>query len=261
MNVYLIQYDIVWENRQQNHQVVREFVEEASPEPGSLLILPEMFATGFSMNLGNTAPSIHAPGQSEDEIFLKKLANDMKCDVLAGVTRRVDEKMGINEAVAYSAHGVELVRYAKQQPFTFSGEGEVHLAGNEAKCFEWGGFKVSPLICYDLRFPELFRNGLDLGAEVFVVIASWPARRHRHWELLLQARAIENQAFVIGVNRCGTDPHADYSGGSMVVGPMGQVLCHAGRGAGVTEFLLDREPLQQWREQFPAWKERKVKYR
>jgi omega-amidase len=255
MNVYLIQFSMLWEDRGANYARVRDLVEEASPEAGSMLILPEMFATGFSMNVNRTAQ-----GEArEDEALIKELAVRWQCLVVAGVVTRHGEGGVRNEAVVILPDGSERVRYAKQQLFTPSGEREAYESGDELSFFEWEGFKIAPLICYDLRFPEHFRSAVDLGVEVFVVIASWPARRQRHWEVLLQARAIENQAFVIGVNRCGTDPHADYAGGSVVFDPLGQPLVHAGSGAGVTDVWLERQELLTWRQQFPALRDRKIK--
>lgn len=112
---------------------------------------------------------------------------------------------------------------------------------------------MSPFICYDLRFPEIFRAAaLGLGSELLVVIASWPIKRAQHWVTLLQARAIENQAYVIGVNRCGTDPNFTYPGRSMVVDPHGVILVDASDVEGTVSARLDRARVASWREQFPA---------
>ncbi|TLD68519.1 carbon-nitrogen family hydrolase [Phragmitibacter flavus] len=253
MNAYLIQFSMLWEDRSANHAQVREMVEKVMPEAGSMLILPEMFATGFSMNVDCTAQG----DSREDEAFIKELAVKWQCVVVAGVVTRHGDGRARNEALVVSADGGEMLRYAKQQMFTPGGEHDVYLAGDEVRVFDFEGFKVAPLVCYDLRFPEHFRKAIDLGAEVLVVIASWPARRQRHWEVLLQARAIENQAFVIGVNRCGSDPNAEYVGGSVVFDPLGQQVVHAGSGPGVTEVWLDRQALLTWRQQFPALSDRK----
>ena len=108
------------------------------------------------------------------------------------------------------------------------------------------------MICYDLRFPELWRIAAAAGAEVFTIGASWPDTRHAHWRALLVARAIENQAYVIGVNRVGTDPHLRYAGESMIVAPGGEVLAEAGRGPTVLVGNLDMIALRRWRDDFPA---------
>jgi len=255
MNLYMIQFDMEWENREANHHQVQVLLENAAPEPGSLLVLPEMFSTGFSMNIEVTAQT----DNRQDELFLKDLAKKWQSAVLAGVVTRSGEDPPFNEAVAFSSDGEELIRYAKQQTFSFGGENETHRTGEQSMVFEWQGLNVAPLVCYDLRFPEHFRAAVDIGAEVLVIIASWPARRQLHWDALLKARAIENQAYVVGVNRCGSDPNANYVGGSVVYDPLGIQIAHAGQGSGVTEVTLDPEHLRGWRQKFPALHDRKIK--
>src|SRR4030095_7656034 len=128
-----------------------------------------------------------------------------------------------------------LARYLKQRPFSGGGEDLAHERGGSPVTFEWGGLRIAPLICYDLRFPEVFRAAVRAGAEMLAVIAAWPLVRIDHWITLLRARAIENQAYVIGVNRCGRDPEFVYPGRSLVVDPHGAVLVDAGDGEkGVT---------------------------
>lgn len=160
--------------------------------------------------------------------------------------------MARNESVTFAPDGSLLGRYVKMQPFLPGGEGEGHAAGSEVIIFPWGGFSVAPLICYDLRFPEHFRAAVRRGADLFVVIASWPVKRHHHWLTLLQARAIENLACVIGVNRTGTDPHLSYNGRSVVVSPHGHIIADAGEGEGVVTAKIDAAEVARWREQFPA---------
>jgi len=111
---------------------------------------------------------------------------------------------------------------------------------------------VAPFICYDLRFPELFRMAVRQGAQLYVVIANWPASRVHHWVTLLQARAIENQAYVVGVNRCGSDPKVAYAGRSLVVSPRGVILADAGGGERVLSAELDLAALQAYRAEFPV---------
>ena len=115
-----------------------------------------------------------------------------------------------------------------------------------------GGAAVCPLVCYDLRFPELWRVAALAGAEVFTIGASWPEARQAHWRALLIARAIENQAYVVGVNRVGRDPSHQYRGGSMIVAPGGEIIAEAGREPTVVDAELDPEALRRWREEFPA---------
>ncbi len=127
-----------------------------------------------------------------------------------------------------------------------------HLApGAGVVVAETGGVKVVPLICYDLRFPELFRDAASKGAELFVVIASWPQQRAEHWRVLLQARAIENQASVVGVDRCGSDPKNAYRGQSRVIDPAGTVVADAGSGQCVMQIEIALDSLTSYRQKLP----------
>ena len=214
---------------------------------GGLIVLPEMLATGFSMNVD--AVTSGEPARTED--FLKSLAADTGACVVGGMGAPAGGELGQNICLAVSPEGNRLVEYKKIHPFTFGGESKHYEAGQSVELFEWGGMKICPFICYDLRFPEIFRAGVRRGAEVFCVIANWPNRREMHWVNQLQARAIENQAFVVGVNRCGTDPYLEYSGRSMIVDPHGEILADAGNGQTVVAYDLDLERVRDWRSQFP----------
>ena len=133
------------------------------------------------------------------------------------------------------------------------GETEHYEAGTATTLFRWDGFTVSPFICYDLRFPEHFRKATRAGAQLITVIASWPVARIGHWITLLQARAVENQAYVVGVNRTGDEPDFSYCGRSIVVDPHGQVVFDAGEEEGVGHVTLDPKLPATWREEFPAY--------
>ena len=174
---------------------------------------------------------------------------------MGGITRRGEGKLGRNEAVCYSKSGSFIGRYLKQRPFSGAGEDAVHEQGVEGLVFTWNDMRVSSLICYDLRFPELFRAGAKAGVELFVVIAAWPSVRVDHWVTLLRARAIENQAYVVGVNRTGEEPGRKYSGRSMVVDPHGTVLLDAGENEGTCSCEIIPHAPAEWREVFPAYRD------
>jgi omega-amidase len=124
--------------------------------------------------------------------------------------------------------------------------------GTGIATFSCNSFTVAPFICYDLRFPEAFRVATRRGAQVLVVIANWPASREAHWRSLLNARAIENQAYVAGINRCGTDPNHTYAGRSLIIDPRGEILADAGPSEGWIEAHLDLASLTAYRSEFPA---------
>ncbi|MEY4483653.1 MAG: hypothetical protein RL693_1105 [Verrucomicrobiota bacterium] len=248
MKTYLVQFDIAWENKAANHLKVGGMLAAAKPEEGALIVLPEMFNTGFSTRLDITAQG----SGREDEVFLASLARDLKCTIMAGIVSPLLHDKANNESVTFSPEGELLGRYVKLQPFTLGGEAVCHHAGHEIITFPWRGFMVAPLVCYDLRFPEHFRTAVKKGANLLVVVASWPVKRYHHWLTLLQARAIENQAYVIGVNRCGSDPHLHYNGRSVVVSPHGIIVADAGESEQVLAVDLDLDDLLRWRDEFPA---------
>lgn len=251
MKTFLVQLDPVWENRPANHDKARRLIASANPEPGSLIILPETFSTGFSMNVAVTAEPENGP----TEHLLRELAEQYQCCVIGGVVTQAGNGRGMNQAVAISPDGSILARYTKNYPFTFGGEAEVHEAGIGGSLFEWQGLSIAPMICYDLRFPELARKAVRSGAEVLIYIAAWPVKRIQHWITLLQARAIENQAYVIGVNRCGSDPQFTYTGRSLVVDPHGIIIADAAEQERVICAELDTAIVRDWRAQFPALKD------
>ncbi len=248
MNVHLVQSDVFWENHASNHAKIRDLLDAARPAPGSLIVLPEMAFSGFSMNVAAATQS----DAREDEAFLRQMAALYQSTIVSGVVSRAPGGCGANQAVVIAPDGAMLARYTKLQPFSPVGENEPYPAGKEIVTFPWNRFNAAPFICYDLRFPEHFRAAVKLGVNLFVVIANWPVKRHHHWLTLLQARAIENQAFVVGVNRCGSDPGNSYNGRSIVVSPHGHIVADAGEGERVLSARIDFDEVRQWREQFPA---------
>lgn len=246
MNVHLVQFDIVWEAPEANRERIGAILDGVETRAGDLVVFPEMAFTGFSLDVDRTAFDAAA-----GEGFLRDLARSRGCTVVGGLVSLVEGR-GANQSLAFGPDGTLLARYSKLQPFTLGGEAASHVAGEKTVDFAWGGLRVAPFICYDLRFPEHFRSAAGHGAELFVVIANWPVRRIHHWLTLLQARAIENQAAVVGVNRCGTDPRFSYNGRSVVVSPHGHVIADAGEGERVLTAAIDPEEIRRWRREFPA---------
>jgi predicted amidohydrolase len=242
------QFDIAWEDKDANFERVRALLKDANVEPGALIVLPEMFATGFSMHVERIAEQAAGPTQK----FLSQLARDAGAYVVGGVAVAGADGRGRNEAVVIDPSGSEILRYCKLHPFSLGGEDEKFVRGDETCSFAWGPFRVAPFICYDLRFPEVFRHQARLGTHVFVVIANWPEARDAHWQTLLRARAIENQAYVIGVNRVGRDPKLAYAGHSLIVDPCGETLVMAGSDSQLIQADLRLQSLIEYRQKFPA---------
>lgn len=251
MRAHLVQLDIAWEDPGANHALVERMLAEAAVPvaPGDLVVLPEMFDTGFSLNTERTGSAAEASSP-----WLASLARRLQATVVAGTTAPGRGKAR-NRALVFGPEGGEIARYDKVHPFSFGREPERFEGGSRVVVFEWGALRVSPLVCYDLRFPELFRAGLSLGAQAFVVIANWPASRVGHWRTLLAARAIENQAIVMGVNRAGADPHLVYPGSSLAVGPRGETLVDAAERPKVVALEVDPGRVLTWRDTFPAWRD------
>lgn len=248
MKIVSVQLNMEWQDKQVNLASAQRLVAESGVQPGSLIVLPEMFATGFSMQVAATA---QGKGR-ETESLMRKIASERDCCVLGGVVTPQPNGKAANEAVAFSPSGEELVRYRKQQPFSMSGEAEKYPAGSECKTFHWQGVTIAPFLCYDLRFPEVFRPAAIKGAELFVVMACWPSVRSEHWVRLLQARAIENLAAVVGVNRCGEEPNLTFDGRSTAFDHMGVQQFEADQTQQCIHSVVDIEALRSWRRTFPA---------
>ncbi|MGH7128072.1 MAG: aminotransferase class III-fold pyridoxal phosphate-dependent enzyme, partial [Planctomycetaceae bacterium] len=247
MRLIACQSRTFWHDRLANFRRVGRLLLGAAVVPGSLVVLPEMFATGFSMNLAAAKET----ESNETEKYLRRLARKRGIFLLGGMASGGADGKAVNEAVAVAPDGDVVARYTKLHPFPLAGEAEYFRAGERTVSFQWQSLKVSPFICYDLRFPEVFRSAALQDVDVFAVLANWPAVRKQHWITLLRARAIENQAYVVGVNRCGADPDHEYSGRSMIVGPAGDVLAEAGAEETVIWADVDPAGLTEYRRRFP----------
>ena len=248
MKVALLQLDIAWEIKSVNFDKVRRLLREAAPEADSLVVLPEMFATGFSMNTAAMAE----PYGGETELFLASMAKEFGVWVVAGAAMFGRDGQARNKALVFSPAGDLVAFYAKMRPFTPGGESKHYAAGERPAVFDWQGWKIAPFVCYDLRFPEIFREATAAHQpHLFTVIANWPVKRIHHWVRLLQARAIENQACVVGVNRVGRDPQHVYSGRSVIVDYHGEILVDAGDGEGCISSPLDLNELVKYRTDVP----------
>jgi len=193
MNVYGCQLNIVWEDKAKNFTKIRNLLGRKMLPAGSMVVLPEMCATGFSMNTDKIAEGADGPTTK----FIRELARELGVYVVGGVVRRGPGKRIFNEAVCISPSGKRVARYDKLHLFSPGGEAQHYTPGGRITLFRCGNLKVALYVCYDLRFPEIFRQATLRGAEVLVVIANWPSRRRHHWSALLQARAIENQLHLV----------------------------------------------------------------
>ena len=218
MRVAAIQHDIAWEQPERTRDHVRPLIAKAAADGARLIVLAEMFATGFSMQPERIAEDEGGPSEQ----YLLDAAAEHDAYLVASIAQRGPDGNYRNNAIVATPAGT-VTRYAKIHPFSFAGEHERYTAGTERCTVTIEGLRVSPFVCYDLRFADEFW-ALAHDTDVYVVPANWPTPRHEHWRALLRARAIENQAYVVGVNRVGTVRELGHSGGSAIIDPLGTVL-------------------------------------
>jgi len=231
-----IQYDIKWEDKDANFAFLDNLINESYRDE-SIIILPEMFATGFSMDTENIAESM----DGQTLVWMWSVAKKHNC-IVAGSLPIIDSGKTYNRFVWVNSTGV-IDYYDKQHLFTPAGEHEVYTAGTSHKIFEIEGWKIKPLICYDLRFPSIARNKPE-GYDLLIYVASWPKKRTGHWDKLLAARAIENQCYCLGVNRIGVDGNdLEYIGSSALYNHNGMPLSRAKSSSGYSSVTLDQSHL------------------
>lgn len=218
MKIALLQYNPAWENKKENQKKILSLLENL-PKDTDILVFPEMTLTGFTMKSAQFAESING----ESTTFFSNIAKEHKVNVFAGIIQEVDGAT-YNTLIHYNELGEISAEYRKIHPFSYSGEDLHYRKGNETIISKIKDVKIGLSICYDLRFPELYRRYGKERTEIIINIANWPITRVSHWRALLKARAIENQCFMIGVNRVGDDPKLKYNGYSSIFSPMGDEL-------------------------------------
>jgi len=248
MKIALIQMDIAWESKKTNYAKAENFFRKAARESCDIIVLPEMFSTGFSMNIS----AIAEDERGKTSQVLSEMAKKYGLNVIAGfAAKKPGRKKLRNLGVAFDRKGSVIATYAKMHPFSFAKENKYFSSGNTRVIFHVEGVPVSIFICYDLRFPEIFRD-IARSVQAIFVLANWPGSRKDHWETLLKARAIENQCFVIGVNRTGKDGNGiRYSGASHVYSPLGNDICIGGTKEQFIVCEIDPEEVMKVRSQFP----------
>jgi omega-amidase len=251
LGVALGEYDTGWHDPAASLARAKEIVRDGARAGAKLVVLPEMCTTGFTMDAASQAEPLEGPSVRA----LSALAAEAKVNLLAGVAMREvagGMKRAVNAALLFGDDGTLRATYRKQRVFAYAGEHEVYTAGNEPVVVEVRGVRVAPFICYDLRFPELFR-AVAPKADLMVVIANWPAKRRAHWDALIRARAIENQCYVVAVNRTGTGGGLTYDGGSAAFDPWGEPMLPAGVAAGSDVACVDVDParVRAVRDEYP----------
>jgi predicted amidohydrolase len=244
MKLNIVQYNPEWENKKINIQKILNLVE--SIEYNSVIIFPEMTLTGFSMNSSLLAEEI--PSSSSN--FFSDIAKSKHSHVFAGLITK-DKDAFYNSLFHFDAAGNIKCEYRKIHPFTFAKENLHYCAGSKISITNIDKWKIGLTICYDLRFPELYRFYGKEKTHLIINIANWPITRIEHWKVLLKARAIENQCYIVGVNRVGSDSKVEYNGFSSVFDPMGEELLAVANIEGVFSTEIQIDKVKETRQKFP----------
>jgi predicted amidohydrolase len=253
MRIAALQHDICWEAPRDTAVHVAPMIGAAAGAGARIVVLTEMFSTGFTMASERVAEAPDGPSTA----FLAEQAGHHGVWV-AGSVPTADPRLArpVNRLVIAGPHG-ELHRYDKIHPFSFAGEHDHYAAGSSFLTIDVEGVRVTGFVCYDLRFADEWW-AVARDTDCYIVVANWPATRRHHWRSLLVARAIENQAYVVGVNRVGVDGNGlDYAGDSMVIDPMGEVLASAAGTETIVLADVDASVVADVRARFPFLADRR----
>lgn len=245
LTVALGEYDTGWHDPKQSLRDVRELAGRARAAGAQLLVLPEMCTTGFTMDAEHYSEAEDGPSMRA----LAAIAAEHSLWLIAGVSIRRDERF-LNSAIAFAPDGSIAGMYDKQRLFGYATEHHIYSPGIEPCIVKIGPLSVGLFVCFDLRFPELFRE-VGPHADAIVLVANWPSARQRHWEILTQARAIENQCYFIGVNRTGSADGLQYTGGSVIYDPWGERIDHVAAGSSIRIAEVSRARVASVRKSFP----------
>jgi omega-amidase len=243
--VALGEYDTGWHDPEQSLKRAGELARQAKASGAQLLVLPEMCASGFTMEAKEFAESEDGPSARS----LSQMATENQLWIVAGLAMRRGKKY-VNSALTFAPDGSLAARYDKQKLFGYAKETEVYTPGSGPCIAEIGGLSVGLFVCFDLRFPELFR-AVGPKVDAFVLVANWPTDRQSHWEILTQARAIENQCYMVAVNRVGEGDGLSYTGGSVIYDPWGERCDKTAKGSALRTGVVTSGVVGRVRRAFP----------
>lgn len=256
MKIACIQLSIKWENPKSNFNNAKILIKEAKDKGAEFIFLPELFSTGVTMNSSKFAESINGKTCK----FLSEQASSNNIFLLGTFIEKNSKNLPKNSLVIFNPQGNLIGKYSKLHIFSFGGEKKSYSNGDDLTIIKINEFKFAPFICYDLRFPEIFRIAVGKGANVFVLPSNWPNPRKEHWTTLLRARAIENESYVIGINRVGTAPNLTFFGSSMIISPKGEIIAQADDKERVLIGDININEVNQWRKSFGALKDRRKEF-
>ena len=251
MKVTLLQTDIKWSDPSANHREAERLIEQA--EKSDLYILPEMWSTGFATFSDGVAEVVDDNGDTDSLRWMRHIAQTYDAAVAGSLAMKLPDGTSRNRLLFVTPYEEEY--YDKRHLFSYGGEDRRYTAGARRVVTEWRGVRFLLQVCYDLRFPVFSRNRGDYDVALYV--ANWPDSRRQVWDTLLRARALENQCYVIGVNRVGDDAQCHYDGGSAVIDAYGHSVAKAADGRQqVVTADIDMQRLQRFREKFPVLADR-----
>ncbi len=246
MFIHLIQNNPVWGEHRQSLAKLDRLMDLVPDKPG-LIVLPEMFATGFHVQMDHSEILISARETREWMEHQAKAKNSL----IVGSMAVVENNKVYNRCYCIAPSAV--IEYNKRHLFSMSEEPQCFSSGSEQVVFEWQGWNIMPIVCYDLRFPVWCRNFPKNPYDLLVCVASWPVVRKDVWLTLLKARAMENQSYVVGVNRTGADGNGlEHQGDSIIYSPKGEIIGQLSYQEGVESFEISLDPLKKFREKFPV---------
>lgn len=252
MRIAVVQHQIEWEAPALNFAALSPQIDEAAATGAELIALTETFSWGFSMNTDH----VNEPPDGSSTQFLSSEAARTGAWIVGSIPVRPDGADRPYNRMTFAGPGGELETYDKIHPFTFSGEDKSYRAGRDRRTLQIGELRVTPFVCFDLRFADEFWD-LAFDTDCYLVVANWPASRRSHWQHLLMARAIENQAWVVAANRVGADPNVDYSGDSMIIDPFGEVVASLPDVVGVISADVDPRRVAEVRTAYPFLEDRR----
>ncbi|WP_062108070.1 carbon-nitrogen family hydrolase [Bacillus niameyensis] len=254
MKIGCIQLNVAFNNPDQNYAEAERLIRKAVSQGAELIVLPEMWNTGYALDQLEQTADIE--GQ-RTKAFFSALAKELHVHIVGGSVATKKSEHFYNTMYSYSNKGELVGEYDKAHLFKLMDEHLYLEAGDSANRFQFDGIEAGGVICYDIRFPEWLRTHALTGAKVLFVPAQWPKTRVDHWKILLQARAIENQMFVIAVNRTGSDPNNEFNGQSMIIEPWGNVLWTGSENEELAVIDVDFSIVDEIRERIPVYADRR----
>jgi len=246
--------NIAFGEPEKNFSAAQKYIEDAAKAQVDVIVLPEMWNTGYALSRLSELADVNGENTKR---MLAKIAKQFEVNIVGGSVSTKKEDGFYNTMYVADRTGKIIAEYDKAHLFKLMDEHHFMKPGQSVNVFDLDGIPCSGVICYDVRFPEWIRTHILKGAKVMFIPAEWPKPRIDHWQLLLQARAIENQCFIVAVNRVGNDPNNEFNGHSMVIAPWGELLIGGESSEGIYYANLDLHEVDRVRKTIPIFQDRR----